>query len=81
MNERTYHGGTDRLRQKERTELMEIDRVVLLSLAGISARSVLDVGTGTGLFAEAFAQKGLRVACGDIIPTSQNLALIPLENC
>ena len=66
MNERTYHGGADRLRLKERIDLMEIDRVVSLSLAGIVVRSVLDVGAGTGLFAEAFAQSGLQVAGIDI---------------
>ena len=66
MNERTYQGGADRLRLKERIELLEIDRVISLSIAGTGARSVLDVGTGTGLFAEAFAQSGLQVAGIDI---------------
>jgi ubiquinone/menaquinone biosynthesis C-methylase UbiE len=35
---------------------MEVERVVRLSLEGAEIGSVLDVGTGTGLFAEAFAK-------------------------
>jgi ubiquinone/menaquinone biosynthesis C-methylase UbiE len=38
-----------------------VPRVVELSLAGLTATSVLDVGTGTGVFAEAFVAAGLAV--------------------
>lgn len=50
-----YPGEAARLRSPERVSLLEVDRVVRLSLAGAEIGSVLDVGTGTGLFAEAFA--------------------------
>jgi ubiquinone/menaquinone biosynthesis C-methylase UbiE len=66
MNERVFHGAADRLRRPERIALLELDRVVALSIEGQTAQSMLDVGTGTGVFAEAFAKAGLRVAGIDI---------------
>jgi ubiquinone/menaquinone biosynthesis C-methylase UbiE len=66
MNERTYHGGADRLRAKERVELLEVDRVVQSVCTGTELHSMLDVGTGTGLFAGAFAHTGMAVAGVDI---------------
>ena len=41
--------------------MLEIDRVVTLSLEGLVIESVLDIGTGTGLFAEAFCKLPLYV--------------------
>jgi SAM-dependent methyltransferase len=61
-HERRYHGGADRLRAPERVALLELERVVQLSLEGLSARRVLEVGTGTAVFAEAFASRGCAVA-------------------
>ena len=68
MNERTFHGDIERLRQPERIERLEIDRMTELCLEGIEAGNVLDIGTGSGLFAEAFLRKGLKVAGIDINP-------------
>lgn len=42
------------LRSPQRLERLEVQRVVELSLANADIDSVLDIGTGTGLFAEAF---------------------------
>jgi ubiquinone/menaquinone biosynthesis C-methylase UbiE len=47
---------------------MEVERVVALCLEGIAAQSALDVGTGTGVFAEGFAAKGLAVTGIDANP-------------
>jgi SAM-dependent methyltransferase len=52
----------ERLRSPERVQRLEVERVVQLALEGISVKSVLDIGTGTGLFAEAFANRGLTVS-------------------
>jgi ubiquinone/menaquinone biosynthesis C-methylase UbiE len=68
MNERTYAAGVQRLRQPDRIERMEVPRVVDLTLTGIAASSLLDVGTGSGLFAEAFDQRGLSVTGIDVNP-------------
>jgi ubiquinone/menaquinone biosynthesis C-methylase UbiE len=57
-----FHGGADRLRAPGRVQLLETQVVVRLCLEGLDVRSVLDVGTGTGIFAEAFLARGLRVA-------------------
>jgi ubiquinone/menaquinone biosynthesis C-methylase UbiE len=60
-HERRFHGAADRLRAADRIARLDVPRVVALSLAGLAATSVLDVGTGTGVFAEAFAAAGLAV--------------------
>ena len=60
-HEKRFNDAIERLRSSERTELLEVDRVVDLCLEGIAPASVLDVGTGSGLFAEAFALRGLEV--------------------
>ena len=46
--------------------MLEPERVVALSLEGDSVETVLDVGTGTGLFAEAFSACGLAVTGVDL---------------
>lgn len=61
MHERRFNAEINRLRSPERIALLEVDRVVDLCLAGIEAATVLDVGTGSGIFAEAFIRKGLSV--------------------
>jgi ubiquinone/menaquinone biosynthesis C-methylase UbiE len=68
MNERTFHGGVERLRVPKRLALLEVERVVDLVLDGVDAKNVLDVGTGSGIFAEAFARHGLAVAGIDANP-------------
>jgi ubiquinone/menaquinone biosynthesis C-methylase UbiE len=60
-HERRFHGTADRLRAADRIARLDVPRVIELSLAGLTVTSVLDVGTGTGVFAEAFVAAGLAV--------------------
>jgi ubiquinone/menaquinone biosynthesis C-methylase UbiE len=55
-----FHGGADRLRAPGRVQLLETPVVVRLCLEGLAVQSVLDVGTGTGIFAEAFLAHAAR---------------------
>jgi len=61
MPERRYAAEIERLREPSRIELLEVNRVVDICLNGIQAANVLDAGTGSGLFAEAFANRGVSV--------------------
>ena len=51
----------ERLRTPERLERLEVGRVVDLVLDGVHAQTGLDVGTGSGIFAEEFDRRGLAV--------------------
>jgi ubiquinone/menaquinone biosynthesis C-methylase UbiE len=68
MHERRFEGDISRLRFPERTERLEVERVVDLCLENGEPRSMLDVGTGTGLFAQAFSKRGLEVSGVDVNP-------------
>lgn len=68
MNERRYAAAVERLRSPQRVALLEIQRVADLLLGDITAHSALDVGVGSGLFAEEFAKRGLEVAGVDVNP-------------
>ncbi len=65
-NDRRFSGEIERLRAPERLARMEIETVVARSLEGITPASVLDIGTGSAVFAEAFAARGLRPAGIDL---------------
>jgi ubiquinone/menaquinone biosynthesis C-methylase UbiE len=65
-HERRFQGSPDRLRAPERIALLEVPRVVALSSEGLTIKNALDVGTGTGIFAEAFAALGIEVTGIDI---------------
>jgi ubiquinone/menaquinone biosynthesis C-methylase UbiE len=68
MHEKRFDGTVERLRAPERVARLEVERVVDLSLETSGLKSVLDVGVGSGLFAEAFARRGLEVAGVDVNP-------------
>jgi ubiquinone/menaquinone biosynthesis C-methylase UbiE len=69
MHERRFNREIERLRDPERIARMEIERVINLALDGLKGvQTVLDVGTGSGLFAEQFAAKGLQVTGLDANP-------------
>jgi len=76
MHEKRFNREIERLRDPDRIARMEVSRVVDLVLEGLNnPQNVLDVGTGSGLFAEQFAAKGLKVAGldanPDMIPAAQ----------
>ncbi len=73
-HDRRFHGDADRLRAPERIALLEVDRVVDLSLGGEGLTRVLDVGSGTGVFAEAFFARGLEVSAIDANPALLEMA-------
>jgi ubiquinone/menaquinone biosynthesis C-methylase UbiE len=62
MHEKRFEGAIERLRAPERVARLEVERVVSLSLAEADLKSVLEVGVGSGLFAEVFDRRGLKVA-------------------
>lgn len=63
MHEKRFNREIEKLRDPDRVTLLEVDRVIDLSLEGlIEPSSVLDIGTGSGLFAEKFSSRGLLVA-------------------
>ncbi len=68
MHEHRFHGDIARLRSPERLAWLEADRVVKLSLQDGDFRRVLDVGTGSGIFAETFSRAGLDVIGVDANP-------------
>ncbi len=65
MHERRFTE-IERLRAPERLARLDLDAVVEHTLAGLMGESLLDVGTGTGVFAEAFSARGLRVEGLDV---------------
>jgi ubiquinone/menaquinone biosynthesis C-methylase UbiE len=74
-HERRFHGRAERLRSAERVKLLEVRRVVSLSIEGLRPQRILDVGTGTGIFAEAFSKKrGVHVAGIDANPDLLSIA-------
>lgn len=67
-NARVYDGGIDRLRSPERTERLEVGRVTQLCLKEKNVSTLLDIGTGSGLFAESFWKAGVDVTGVDLKP-------------
>lgn len=56
----------EKLRDPNRLAFLETEKIVNLCLEGITPRTILDVGTGSGIFAEAFFRLGLDVTGVDI---------------
>jgi SAM-dependent methyltransferase len=72
MHEPHVHGHrfdqVERLRAPERLELLEVSHVIDSILDGVHVRTGLDIGTGSGIFAEEFARRGLAVTGVDANP-------------
>jgi len=68
MHEKRFEGAPERLRTPDRVERLEVEKVTNLCLDGKRITSILDVGTGSGLFAEVFSKHGLEVSGVDANP-------------
>ncbi|MGA2587571.1 MAG: class I SAM-dependent methyltransferase [Candidatus Aminicenantales bacterium] len=66
MNEDKIFRDIERLRDPQRLALLETERVVSLCLQGPKLEKVLDIGTGSGVFAEVFSHSGLNVTGIDL---------------
>jgi ubiquinone/menaquinone biosynthesis C-methylase UbiE len=66
MNEDKIFRRIERLRDPRRLALLETERVVSLCLQGPKLENVLDIGTGSGVFAEVFTRQGLNVTGIDL---------------
>ncbi len=62
MNKKTFSGSIESLRSTERIMHLEVHQVVELCLDDNSIGNMLDVGTGSGIFAEAFFEHGIKVS-------------------
>jgi SAM-dependent methyltransferase len=74
VSEKVFSGPVERLRSPERQRRVEVERVVDLCLEDMTAQRVVDVGVGSGLFAEAFARRGLSIIGVDINPVMLDAA-------
>ncbi len=63
-----FPGSPDVLRAPHRLALLEVGRVVDLCLEGAPIEAVLDVGIGSGVFAEEFVRRGIRLTGIDVNP-------------
>lgn len=80
MNERTYNNGIERLRSQERRDRLEVEKTVDLALDNISVKSMLDVGTGSALFAEEFHKRNITAAGVDLNPEMIEAAKVYLPD-
>ena len=64
----------ERLRSSQRLARLEVDRVAELALEGDNIQTVLDIGTGTGVFAEAFSHRSMQVTGIDVNPEMLEVA-------
>ncbi len=67
MHERRF-ADVERLRSPKRIAELELENLIPLVLEGAAFQTALDIGAGTGIFAEAFARRGLRVEGVDVNP-------------
>jgi 2-polyprenyl-3-methyl-5-hydroxy-6-metoxy-1,4-benzoquinol methylase len=66
MSDDKIYRDIERLRDPHRLARLETERVISLSLQGHQINRVLDIGTGSGVFAEVFARRGLAVTGIDL---------------
>jgi len=81
MNERIYNQEIEKLRSEERIKRLEIDKIVNLCLRNKKIKTILDIGTGTGLFAEEFYKNNIIVSGIDINEKMIDSAKLFLPEC
>ncbi|MDO5576426.1 MAG: class I SAM-dependent methyltransferase, partial [Fibrobacter sp.] len=69
-----FDGDIHALRAPERLKKLEVERVVELSLEQLFVTKVLDIGTGTGVFAESFSLRNINVTGIDTNPNMLSAA-------
>ncbi|MBN1576874.1 MAG: class I SAM-dependent methyltransferase [Chitinispirillaceae bacterium] len=79
MQKRIDKSEIEQLRSPKRVTMLEVERVVELCLEQLFITRVLDVGAGSGLFADAFALRNLEVTGIDknpsMVKTASDLVL------
>jgi len=80
MNERVYNQKAEKLRSAERKERLQVDKVIAFITKAGNFKSLVDIGTGSGLFAEAFAGKNITVTGVDINPEMIEAAKVYLPD-
>jgi ubiquinone/menaquinone biosynthesis C-methylase UbiE len=80
MQNKLYNGTIEKLRKPNRVKMLEVERVVELCLEKLFITKVLDVGTGSGLFAEAFALRNMNVTGIDKNPLMVKSAADRVQN-
>lgn len=80
MLDQNYNRIIEKLRAPERVKLLEVERVVELCLEKLFITRILDVGTGSGLFAEAFALRNMNVTGIDKNPLMVKAATDLVQN-
>ena len=69
MHEKRFNREIERLRDPERLARLEVRRVIDLSMDNLDQlKTLVDIGTGSGVFAQAFAARGLDVSGVDVNP-------------
>jgi ubiquinone/menaquinone biosynthesis C-methylase UbiE len=76
MHERRFTGDIARLRSPERVERLEVERVIQVCVEEMSYENMLDMGTGSGLFAEEFSKHNIAITGLDanieMLPVAKN---------
>lgn len=81
MHERRYQNDINGLRDSERVDRLGLEKITHLTLSESSQiKSLLDIGTGSGLFAEQFANLHIKVTGLDVNPEMVKAAMQYLPN-
>ena len=81
MSDRRFSGDFDRLRDPASVKMMGMDSIIAAALDGIQPQSMLDIGTGTAVFAEHFNKAGIKTVAGlDVNPEMLEAAKQYLPN-